>query len=112
MGQDEVSDLQVARDGGRLVCCLVGVVEQCRVGSPEHENPGARLLAVQGAHMQGRVPAGVAHVHVGAVEKQVFQVLHAPVFTRLVCMCVCVCGGGVRRGRGEKKRGGGVVVRA
>ena len=83
MLQDHLGDALVACNGGRLVGGLVAVVEQVWVGAPEQQHPGTRLLVVERAHVQRGVAGVVAHVHLSAVEKQVFQMLHSAIFARL-----------------------------
>lgn len=80
---DERGEIEIARYDGHLVRRLVGEIERLAIGAAEQEQPGARLLVVDGAHVQGRVARRVLPVHVGTVKQQVLQMLHEPVAARL-----------------------------
>jgi hypothetical protein len=51
----DFGELHVAGYHGHLIRRLIGVIERLAIAAPEQELPRARILTVDGAHMQRRV---------------------------------------------------------
>lgn len=72
---NDLGQLQVVGNDGRLVGGLTGKVEDGLVCSPHEQDPGTGLLVIDRTHVQWGVATGVLGIQVGRVGNQALQVL-------------------------------------
>jgi hypothetical protein len=67
-----------------LIRRLISKIERLPLRAPKQQHPSARRLIINSTNMQRCIPRSIATVHIGAIHKQIFQVLRQTVATGLI----------------------------